>query len=359
MSSPLFDRCPHCETVMPEGGMFRRCPECGSRVEFWSDQRIGPWVTGATVLLATILIVVGTRYALGVQSRANANVGALVALTADVSVPGAEKTATAAAGAKPAGEVVVQGVIETAVTREAPVSDSANTTPTARVIVLGGRQTPNAEVPTPGSAPPEQERGSVAQTEIGLATEVLADPTKVPPTDTPATKIPNVVELGPTSATSPTPQPSPTPGSSAVEQLRNSDFKDGLDDWFVDGAGRVEKDAKTGQPVLVIGKAGGYVDQRVMLTAGETWTLEVTAHLDGTPNRTTGTLVIVDYRDKKGDRLSKDPPTQVEVKAGDPQDITMEIAPPKGAEMVIVAFYVRPGKAALVIDRVSLRGVVG
>jgi hypothetical protein len=160
-----------------------------------------------------------------------------------------------------------------------------------------------------------------------------------------------------------TPRPSvptePTPSATRVapELVANGNFEAGPSAWYLeDGAAAVASTtAVDGMMVLQIPSAGGYADQRVAASPGETFLLTGSGRV--TAQGDTGMLGVV-YRDGTGARLTAlEPPpllfTRTQFRAK-----SLAFTVPAGVVDVLVYAYKEAGPGLFEADAVSVRHVL-
>jgi hypothetical protein len=219
----------------------------------------------------------------------------------------------------------------------------------------------------------EPRRASSTGTEHVAATATVIPPTprviRLTPdpslamTARPTTAIPSLASESEPNKRSITPEPraasEPTPSATRVapELVANGNFEAGPSAWYLeDGAAAVASTtAVDGMMVLQIPSAGGYADQRVAASPGETFLLTGSGRV--TAQGDTGMLGVV-YRDGTGARLTAlEPPpllfTRTQFRAK-----SLAFTVPAGVVVVLVYAYKEPGPGLFEADAVSVRHVL-
>jgi hypothetical protein len=151
-------------------------------------------------------------------------------------------------------------------------------------------------------------------------------------------------------------EPAPSATSVAPELVSNGSFEAGTSSWYVeDGAAAVASTtAVDGTIVLQIPSAGGYADQPLAASSGETFLLTGSGRV--TTQGDTGMLGVV-YRDGTGARLTALEPPPILFTRTQFRAKKLAFTVPAGVVVVLVYAYKEPGPGLFEADALSVRHV--
>jgi LCP family protein required for cell wall assembly len=149
----------------------------------------------------------------------------------------------------------------------------------------------------------------------------------------------------------------PTAMLSEIDRVKNGDFEQGPDNWYVEqGAAVLAREAHGGENALTIGVEGGYADQHIFFVPETTYHLSVWAKLSSDDGETAE--FGINFLDQGGNRLSDLEPATTTIKSGEWTETTYSFLAPTGAERIQIYFWKPSGSATLFVDDVSIRSIV-
>jgi hypothetical protein len=170
---------------------------------------------------------------------------------------------------------------------------------------------------------------------------------------------PSVIRLTPDPSATATPRPhtaAPTPSATRAgpELVSNGSFEGGSATWYLEGGAAVvaSTTAVDGSMVLQISSGGGYADQLLAMTPGDTYLLTGSGRV--TAQGDSGILGVV-YRDATGARLTALEPSPLVFTRTRFREKQLVVTVPAGVAEVKVYAYKEAGPGLFEADAISVR----